>query len=152
MLIIILYLYKTGGVFVKVTGRLIMRNIQSVVNHLISRGQASFFSSYQNARRPMADCRFIFFTKDVWPILLSYKEKIFHWNNFEHITYDVMNDCKEKGIKFIYPPYLFDVIGISGGFGHSYEFSKKEYILYGMKHLVRWLLFNIGLLPHITKK
>ena len=143
---------KNGGVFVKITGRLILKNIESVINHLVNKKTTSFFSSYQNARLPMADCRFFFFTKDVWPILLSYKEKIFHCYNFEHVMYDIYNECKNSGIKFIYPPYLFDVTGVSGGYGYSYEVTKGKYFIYSIKHFVRWFFFGIGLLPNIKKK
>lgn len=135
----------------KITGRLIMKNIVSVVNYLLIRNKKAFISSYQNARRPMSDCRFIFFTKEIWPILLSQKEKIFHWNNFEHITYDVIAECLTKGITFIYPPYLCNVKGISGGFGHSYELTNVQYVLQNMKHIIRWMLFRINILPYISK-
>lgn len=154
---ILQYAYKNslfiqnGGVFVKITGRLIMKNIVSVVNYLLRRNKKAFISSYQNARRPMSDCRFIFFTKEVWSILFFQKEKIFHWNNFERITYDVIEECLTKGITFIYPPYLCNVKGISGGSGHSYELTNVQYVIQNMKHIIRWILFRINILPYISK-
>lgn len=142
---------KEGRLFVKITGRLILLNIVPMINYFLYKKKDSFISAYQNSTRPFSDCKFIFFTSEFWPILLSYKEKIWPYNNFECITYKAINDAKKAGMSFIYPPYLDRVNGIGGGNGISYNLSHQQYLFQNIKHQIRRLLFKMKILPQIIR-
>ena len=143
---------KHGKLFVKITGRLILLNICKIINYLRNKSVKQMVCSYQNSRKPFSDCKFIFFTNNFWPILLSYKEKIYQSNNFEHITYDAIKEAVAKGIQFIYPPVLDNVDGIGGGSGIIYNKSKLDYFMSNIKHQIRRFLFKIKVLPYIKNE
>lgn len=142
---------RTGKLFIKITGRLILLNICQIVNYYLSMNKESFISAYQNSIRPFSDCKFLFFTSNFWSILLSYKEKIWPHNNFECITYKAINDAKKSGMLFVYPPYLDKIDGIGGGNGVTYNLSSRRYFLLNLKHQIRRFLFYLKIFPCIIK-
>ena len=142
---------RDGKIFIKITGRLVLLNICRIVNYLLKKDK-SFICSYQNSTRPFSDCKFVFFTGEFWPILLSYKDKISNSNNFERITYSAINEAGTKGIKFIYPPVLDRVDGVGGGTGVRYNKTVSEYFFLNIKHQIRRFFFKIKILPHITNE
>lgn len=141
--------YQEGSLFVKVTGRLALLNICNIVERL-DKCKREFVSAYMYGRRIFADSRFIFFTKEYFPLLLAQKEKITDWrHNFEYYTFVSVMEAKKKGIKFIYPSMAERVHGIGGGFGITYDLSDKEYFRMNLKHQIKRLLFWLGVLPWV---
>lgn len=133
-----------SSIVVKITGRLILLNINRIIKYLKKKNYKSCICAYLNGIKPWADCRFIFFTLDVFPILLSFKQKINESYYFEHATRDFIKKSKSK---FIYPLVPANVDGVSGGFGVSYNISKYQYFKCNLKHQIRRFLFRLGVLP-----
>lgn len=143
---------KESDLLVKITGRLILLNIDSVIKHLDGQ-KRDFVAAYLYGRRYFSDSRFIYFSPSFFPVLLAQKEKIIDWkHNFEYYTFAAVMQAQKKGIHFVYPPHPERVHGIGGGFGITYDVSDWKYFKLNVKHQLKRLLFWLGILPRIKEK
>lgn len=131
---------------VKITGRLKLLNINKLVENLY-RGGNCFVSSAKNARKPFSDCRFMYFTKEFWPILHAQKENISPNYGMEWVLGDAIREATRKGIKFIYPPYVEIIEGIGMSTGGSLRLEGKQLFKQKVKHAILKVLFDWGIMP-----
>lgn len=105
-----------ADLLVKITGRLVLLNIRTLVNYLLTRLPPSgLVSSMLYSNHQGSDCRFIFFTPQFLPCLLRQKEKITEEVTFEAIMEDAITVAQSLGMSFIYPCRLYRVHGIAMG-------------------------------------
>lgn len=140
---------KEADLLVKITGRLILLNIVSLVKRLDGQ-KHEFVSAYLYGRRYFSDSRFIFFSPSFFPLLLAQKENIKDWrHNFEYSTFAAVMQAQERGFRFVYPSFPERVHGVGGGFGVTYDISDWQYFKLNVKHQLKRLLFQIGILPRV---
>lgn len=143
------FLKKEDLIIVKITGRLILQNINDIIKSLLRKGRKvkGFVSSAKNARKPFSDCRFIYFSKNFWPYLYKQKEKIWPTYGMEWVLGDAIRDAQKNGIKFIYPPLYEDIEGIGMSQGHSLKSHGFQLLKKKIKHFIIKILFNVKILP-----
>lgn len=144
------FLQSDNIMVVKITGRLKLLNINQLVNNLLKRSEKynnRFVSSAKNARKPFSDCRFMYFTKDFWPILHAQKENIWPTYGMEWVMGDAIREATKKGIKFVYPPYVELIEGIGMSSGASLRLEGKQLLKQKVKHAILKTLFNWGIMP-----
>lgn len=140
---------KEADLLVKITGRLVLLNIVSLVKRLDGQ-KHEFISAYLYGRRYFSDSRFIFFSPSFFPLLLAQKENIKDWrHNFEYSTFAAVMQAQERGFRFVYPSLPERVHGVGGGFGVTYDISDWQYFKLNVKHQLKRLLFQIGILPRV---
>lgn len=142
-------LLRGGKIFLKVTGRLKLVNINQLLpfmRKVYEKNPQGFISAYLNGRKPFSDSRFFFFSSDFFPILLSYKERInkSHW--FEHIMNESVSEAKVRGLRFVYPNHRMRVDG-TGSMGDIYNLTDGQYRKQDFKHQLKRVLFAVGILP-----
>lgn len=118
---------KNADLIVKVTGRLVLRNIKSLINYLIIKDCPNgLVSSMQYQDKRGSDSRFIFFTPQFFPCLLNQKEKITEEITFEDIMEDAITEATEKGMAFFLPRWLYRIhgIGMGGKDGKAYVYDR----------------------------
>lgn len=136
---------------VKITGRLILLNIKTIVNDLRGR-RYDFVSLVHDACHRYCDSRFIFFTPQFLPILTSRKEDIKGYPiNFEVVTTYAIDDARSRGFRFVFPRHAWRIHGVSGGMGIDYDTSWKQYLKADLRHQIKRPLFWLGLLPRIKQ-
>lgn len=139
---------------VKITGRLKLLNIKELVDRLLHESRKcshGFVSSAKNARKPFSDCRFMYFTKNFWPILLAQKENIWPTYGMEWIMGDAIRAAQRQGIKFIYPPFVERIEGIGMSQGNSLALEGKALFKEKIKHFILKVLFDWGVMPRDGK-
>ena len=143
-----------SDIVVKITGRLKLLNIRPIVSHLLrrSRDGRPFVSAYVNGRAAVGgDCRFIFSTPDYMRRLAGMKQQLWFWFNFERVmTCCAFTMMSEGKTRLIFPPLPPRVSGESGGRTAVYDTSTLQYVKACVKHAVRKVLFDAGLLPRKT--
>lgn len=140
-----------GEVIVKITGRLILLNISKIIESLLQEYEKGikngFVAAYRNSTRPFSDCRYIFFTPNFIPYLLRKKDTIHDGHNFEMITAECISEAKRDGLRFIYPRYMSRTHGIAGGAGYILDKTDLGFFFESIKHRLRKILFDFGILP-----
>lgn len=137
----------------KITGRLILLNIKEIVTSIQKeyekkrQNATGFISAYKNSTRPFSDCRYVFFSINFFPYLLSKKDVIYDGHNFEMITAESINEAVKDGFSFIYPRYMSRTHGVAGGVGRALDKTDKDFFMESMKHNVRKILFDMHILP-----
>lgn len=118
---------KGADLLVKITGRLVLRNIKSLANYLQRKYCPNgFVSSMQFQDKRGSDCRFIFFTPHFFPCLLNQKEKITEEVTFEDIMEDAIAEATKKGMMFFLPRWLYRIhgIGMGGKDGKAFVYDR----------------------------
>lgn len=157
---IIEYAYKhsifiqESNLFVKITGRLILKNITQIVlylEHKIKNYSKPYICSCLGARNLWSDSRFFFFTYPVFEKLIARKKEININFEFERALGTIIYEERKINLTFIYPPSFLRVSGVGGGFGCTYDISNFTYFVKNIKHKCIKILFDIHLLPKFKK-
>ena len=140
---------KSDDIIVKITGRLILLNIVDIVERLKKRAKTGpFVSAYVNGHKGGSDCRFIFATSDFFKRLTALKEHLWHGFNFEratsHVAFTMM---REGSTRLVFPSLPARVSGHSGSRMTVYDITDRQYFRLRLRHAVRKLLFDVGILP-----
>lgn len=90
------------------------------------------------------------FSPSFFPLLLAQKENIKDWrHHFECSTFAAVMQAQERGFRFVYPSFPERVHGVGGSFGVTYDISDWQYFKLNVKHQLKSLLFQIGILPRV---
>ena len=141
---------KSDDIVVKITGRLILLNIVDIVERLKKRAKTGpFVSAYVNGKsKAGGSCCFIFATSDFFKRLTALKEYLWHGFNFEramsHVTFTMM---REGSTRLVFPSLPARVSGQSGSRMTVYDITDRQYFRLRLRHAVRKLLFDVGILP-----
>lgn len=141
---------KDADLIVKITGRLVLRNIKSLIHYLINKDCPNgLVSSMQYQDKRGSDCRFIFFTPQFFPCLLNQKEKITEEVTFEAIMEDAIAEATKKGMMFFLPRWLYRIhgIGMGGKDGKAYVYDRPWwwYVRYNIGYQLLRLRVKKGL-------
>jgi hypothetical protein len=138
-------LIKETDFYFKVTGRIIICNISSVLKK-INRKKIYFmkvgFNPLKNMRE--IDTRFYYCSKDIYNKFLNDAGKrVFDQKNYflEHAYYDCFKENKVKIRSFLILPKF---IGISGSTGQSYKDISFIYKLKFIANLILWIRYLIS--------
>lgn len=140
---------NSGGVIVKITGRLQLLNIMKLTDYVVSKAKKStngFVSAYKNINRPDSDCKYIWFSSNFLPILTAQKEHVYADYPFEWATGDAIREAKQKGFRFIYPLYPSREQG-RGSNGGVYDKTDKEFKNMLLKHQIKKIGFDLDIFP-----
>lgn len=94
---------------IKGTGRLILRNIDSISNKLFKNTivkEDNFICSLWSGKDRWMDTRFLFFSPSFFPYMTRRLEKIEINNAFENIVTDATLEALKNKFKFITPPHI----------------------------------------------
>lgn len=135
-------LLRQADSFVKITGRLICKNINSLLNYC--RDENTFYAYLRKGPRSdlFCDSRVFIAPINILNLFLSRKENL-NDNNyyyFEHLLFDTRQLWIGKGYKYIEPWIPADIIGQSGSSGVFYpELSIKSRLKFYCKRFLHSL-------------
>lgn len=136
-------------ILAKITGRLELLNIRTIVSHL-QRQRGEWVSLVHDACYRYCDSRFIFFTPAFFPLLLARKEEIFGFPEcFEAAASRAVDTARRSGIRYIPPCHTWRIHGVSGGMGTSYDTTFRQWLKTDLRHQAKRPLFLLGLLPRV---
>ena len=133
-------------IFIKITGRLIVRNINSIISIIKIINKKNFISCELSDKIDDTDSRFFIFSPSFYKTFITYKEDIQINFSFEKaLLYAIKEYKKCKSGHFIYLPYPARIKGYSGGFGVRYKDDLKNFIIklisFSIKR-IRYIIFN----------
>lgn len=102
-----------SNVVVKVTGRLILKNIKAIVDYYIHLGGV-FVGAWMGIKTFASDSRYIIASPNFYRFFITYKDEISKKSVFEVNLCKAISEWKKK-YKFIYPNHYPNTIGIGGG-------------------------------------
>ena len=139
-------LLKSYPYFIKITGRLIVKNINSLSKIIISKESKKIIACNIRPSKKLATSTFFIVEKDFFSSYFISRmgeidDRKGNW--FEHILYSAIIEAKKDGYKSVVFPFPIKVIGVSGTTAKSYpKITIKDYILsLGAFVLYNWFGF-----------
>lgn len=130
-----------SDIIIKGTGRLILKNIVSVVSWLSNYKTTDFCSIWMSIKMWMCDSRFFFCSPSFLRIFVGYKDRVNDRINFERILATCISENRQR-FRFIYPNLWYNVEGIGGGLGTRYHFTCLQYFKLNIKNILYYIAFN----------
>ena len=115
---------KQSDIIIKGTGRLILKNIISVVSWLACKNTKDFCSIWMSIKIWMSDSRFFFYSPSFLKKFVGYKDRLNYRINFERVLATCISENRDK-FRFIYPNLWYNIEGIGGGMGAFYHFTRR---------------------------
>lgn len=139
---------RRADCIVKGTGRLILKNIKSIVKQCEGReGSKKFICAWLVYGYLYADSRFFVCSLDWLSYFVTYKEKISTRFNFETALAHAISRSHYEGFSFYYPFERPWVRGIGGGCGIQYELPQWKWLLSSLRMFPLAILYNCGYMP-----
>lgn len=137
-----------SDIIVKGTGRLVLKNIMSVVSWIEKKNLNNFCSSWMSIKMVHSDSRFFFCSPSFLKVFVSYKSRLDFKINFEKLLAICIGENRSN-FKFVYPYIWYNIEGVGGGMGEVYHFTNTQYWRLNIKNVIYYIVFNyFGYWPH----
>ncbi len=137
-------LIKSCSCVIKITGRLICKNIKKVISSLPSNTDLSVTI---NRKHTYTDSRIFALSPRVGGCLFQYRERLNSLVGFEDILLLMIDNLPPKH-KFVYMPVYCNMSGVEAGRGISYNVGGVKLLRDKIKHQIKRLSFYLYTLQH----